>query len=458
MSLFIKEFPKNTAMPRPHPISLLVCCHLLGSPAFAEEWVLYADENKDVAAARVVVAGESDLANLKTIDLGATKTGLAPQLVGVSSLQLCDGDPTTLREVRERLTEAEGSVSFMDHTVANEQLELLDERLACLVEPIIPALGARGAFLAGVIALEQDDKPKAWEYFNQTTVMDPNARWDDNFNPAGKAIFSVALAEVKSAETVKLDIVPPPVEGQLRIDGNPIPKDVRSIDLLPGRHLVQWSGEHGFSGWLSAEPGISSTLLVPQLIPKNALYWVDTDENRSLLSPILATFAEPGDVVNVTVGDGVWRTVVGTEEWEELLEVGEPPPVEEPEESEPVVADHLSTETEIEPSGQHAQPPTWTKSIKRFGLITSASGLVVAMGNYKNAKTHWETMASAPDDETYNQALNAYESSEFWFVTGEALILSGAASAIAGLLIERTHLTPVVGAGTIGIATTWQLP
>jgi len=458
MSLFINEFTKNTTMPRPHPISLLVCCHLLGAPAFAEEWVLYADENKDVAAARVVVAAESDLANLKTIDLGATTTESDPQLVGVSSLQLCNGNPTTLREVRERLTEAEGSVSFMDHTVANEQLERLDERLGCLVEPIIPALGARGAFLAGVIALEQDNKPKAWEYFNQTTVMDPNARWDDNFNPAGKAIFSVALAEVKSVETVQLNIVPPPVDGQLRIDGNPIPKDVRSIDLLPGRHLVQWSGEHGFSGWLSAEPGVSSTLLVPQLIPKNALYWVNADENRSLLSPILATFAEPGDVVNVAVGDGVWRTVVGTEEWEELLEVGEPPPVEEPEEAEEAetsVTESPIAETETEPSDKRTRQPTWTKSIKRFGLICSASGLVVATGNYRNAKTHWETMASAPDDTTYNQALDAYQSSEFWFVTGEALILSGAASAIAGLLIERTQVTPVVGVGTLGVATTW---
>jgi len=425
------------------------------SKAVAQDLVFYEGEDADVAVARVVIATGQKTASLSPTDFDAVSASMAPTVGGMGAFDACAGDSTTSAEIEGLIEKVDSAISFMEHDSARKLMRQIDAKLGCLSEPLLPSLGARGPYLGGIVALADDNKPEAWAHFNQAALLDPDIKWDENFAPEGKALFKGARTETISADGVEVFLLPPPVDGALRIDGKPIAAGTEVVELKAGRHLVQWAGAGAVVGWLSVEPGPASSFMVPSLMPENTLLWARREKGQARLAQVLGALGVGSDTAYVTASGGVWKYTATDGKWETIVEAEVSSDVPVPPETDvqnKALADAVEEPEVIRPSSGRTST---ARILKNVGLGVSAVGGVYSAVFYQKGLAAVREAEQATTVDTYNAAINDYNNAGPQLMIGEGIVLVGLATTGVSLMLQSSEWRPVLGMGQLGVAGTW---
>lgn len=295
----------------------------------AEELVIYADEEPDMARARVAVAAGRPLAGLRARSLPELVEGRGPVMLGNGTVEPCRAHPVGSSVLTEAIETASSAIDYLDFAAARETLVGASAQMGCLATPLDPEAAGRLHYLQGVVTFSLGDKLAAWAAFRQALVLQPRMAWDDDFSPDAKPIFDAARGELANTGSIKLTIVPAPAEGSLWVDGRAITDE--EISLLPGRHLVQIGRKQVMPLSIELTNDFDAVLVIPSTIPPEAVMWAADEALRPALISALNAMLTRGTIAYLPVGERVWRVEVGGGEWSEYaLAAGAVPPPAEP--------------------------------------------------------------------------------------------------------------------------------
>ena len=244
--------------------------------------------------------------------------GRGPTILGQGSVSTCGGAPTVMQGMTEAMERAEKDVTFMEYERGLAGLTKAEAALACLGEALEPSAVARMHFLRGVLSYAKGDKPSAWNEYFRAFGYEPTLEWDENFPPGSKSIFNLARGEAETSERVALSLVPAVSDGSLLVDGKAIPGEGRTVDVLPGSHLVQVLGDQVLTLKIQVEEGASTTLVIPQAVPLDAPGWVADASRQLALSELTESLWTRGWNYYVVAVGGVWSATVGEAGFEVL--------------------------------------------------------------------------------------------------------------------------------------------
>ena len=422
--------------------ALLLPTLALSLPASAKDLVVYQGENKSVAISRVVVAIDGDLEQLDSADLGQALTEASPGLAGPGSFQPCTAEgPSTLEEFNAAFAKASEEVQFMDYGAAASSFEQAINTLHCLNEPVSSNKLSELYFLQGIAHLEQNDKPAAWESFRQARLMNPSVEWNEEFAPQGKPTFAAAVAELNATETESLFLVPPPTEGQIWLDGQPVPPGTLHMEVHPGVHLVQILGDELQTALVTIEAGPDSALILSPNVPSDFLDWSHSEDplQQAAVRASMGILEGDYDHVYVSTPDGIWSTVRGATSWTEVQTGAN------------TVA--LTTPIETAPIPKANRGRTVPLLLIGTGAGLTVTGSLMAMRSYRNGMDIRDQLLDENDQidaslgaNQYNELRDQYtavgkELTRRWLYTaGGAAIMAGGA---VGLLQLRAQ--PLMG-------------
>ena len=177
----------------------------------------------------------------------------------------CTGEPITPDGYTLKLNQL--------HTAAQDLLDtgpLVDgihQLQPCLGGVVTPPDLAYPSFVAGVVAGQDDDKEVCDAAFSQVFAMDLSYPWDHDYHPLIHDLFSDA--KVRLVEQTKASLTLHRSEGaQAWVDGQPWDAATPTVEVLPGRHLVQIAGADGAAvhGVTFVAPaGAAVTLVDPEV-------------------------------------------------------------------------------------------------------------------------------------------------------------------------------------------------
>jgi hypothetical protein len=281
--------------------------------------VLHGEEKGSVATGQVMVSTGLEASELEAVSTAALVEGSQPAIVGQGRVSPCAAPSSSMGAVAELVSHASSSLAYMETDKALEALEHGAAALGCLSEPLATDVAARLFYLQGLAAYQVGDRSAAWAGFYRAHVFEPQLAWDENFSPDGKPIFDLAASQLRKADRVELSLLPPFAKQDLLIDGHPVAGDGSSVQLVPGAHIVQILGEPTLSLEVQLEQGGGALLVVPQAMPADMASWAARAKLRASLSLVLSLQYKQGQEVYITALDGVWKTVVGSESFEEIV-------------------------------------------------------------------------------------------------------------------------------------------
>ena len=302
---------------------------LASAPAHAGAHVVYEGEDPGLAVARVAVAVSRPPGDFTALDWPTHRDGLKPALLGFGSLAECTGDGTTSEPFAAQIKEAEGALNFMEHERVHAIADTALKGLACLAEPVDPAIVSRFHFLKGVVYMDQGDKPSAWSSFQSALVVDTGLTWDDNFPPDSRPVFIAAQAEMGATPPTEFVLVPVPGEARIWMDGKEVAPGTQTIPLVGTTHWLQWEDDSFHTAILTLEPGLQVGILLPSTLGEAPLYAVTDPMHHVQVSALMASVGAPGDEIFVTTLGGVWRNTVGQADFEQLAAPTSPVPAME---------------------------------------------------------------------------------------------------------------------------------
>ncbi len=227
---------------------------------------------------------------------------------GGDSPDHCAGAPVTTDRYTLMLNEL--------HVAAQDLLDtssIVAEILAvqpCLDGAVSHTDLAYPSFMAGVVAGQDSDRTGCQAAFAQVFAVDLAYPWDHNYHPLIHDCFSDA--KVHLVEQPKVSVSIRRIEGtQVWLDGTPWDAADDTMDVFPGRHLVQIAGpgDEGTRGVaFTVADGTPVTLVDPAILD------APLGDDRDLLAGVLADLdrAAPGSVPDVLIESGgdalaVWR-------------------------------------------------------------------------------------------------------------------------------------------------------
>jgi len=140
------------------------------------------------------------------------------------------------------LGEARSLIDHLEYHQALQQLDEAEQELACI--DFVPASKelADLAFLQGVARFFDRHENRALDEFRAALAIDPHYPWDPDLPPPPQRLFESTrsgLKELRPARVV-VDVAAGELES-IALDGQPLLAWERQvIELVPGRHLLQW--------------------------------------------------------------------------------------------------------------------------------------------------------------------------------------------------------------------------
>ncbi len=407
---------------------MLPLLSLLGT-ASAGGVVLHANEDPEMARARVAVAVGISPADLETSTLAAALDGLPPMLIGPGEVTACSGAFQT--SLAEALDAAEGAVMYMEYDTARATLATASASFTCLTEPLDPAQGARVWFLQGLVAHELGDKSAAWEAFRQARLIAPDLSWDENFSPTARPLFDGVGAELANTPSSTLMVVPEPPVDAFWVNGQATDTEQGRLPLVSGNHLVQ-IGQPTRSLSLSLNGDLDAALVLPSELPADIATWALQDERRDALVPVLLAAGLGKAAVFIPTSGAVWRYDPSTSIWAEFDPAGGLRREIKPLASTPPAPEAPSSEQPI----SDAPPPTKERSSmgRRLTIWTGAgltlTGGTLAVLNYAKALGAYNSAVAATDQTTWDAAAATYGDAAL--ATRNGLIITGIGAATLG--------------------------
>ena len=182
--------------------------------------------------------------------------------------------------------------------------------LGCLDGFADPEVASRLSYLAGVFAARAGNVEQAASSYQTALAFTPELAWDGDFNveKAGGKIF-----ESKKADRARttLSIWPPAAAGQVAFDGHILLAGTQTLEVRPGRHLLQVATNTTTSGWVDITDAESARLVLPALTPSLGDSLYASELGRTALSLSLEGALPAGTHFAVTVDELVWTGEVG---------------------------------------------------------------------------------------------------------------------------------------------------
>jgi hypothetical protein len=291
----------------------------LATPAQGATPVIHSDENPSKALGKVMVETGLSPDSLRAVTVAELVSGHRAKIVGAGRVSPCTGAPTSMAGVNGSLEEARGAMAYMEFDKARTAIDKAKGALGCLDEPLAADVVAQLHYFSGLVAYETGDKASAWSEYFRAHVFEPNLSWDDELSPKSRPIFDLASSEARKSELVDLRLLPPFPQSTLMVDGHPMDGAGGRVDLHPGEHIVQVIGDTVTTYTVSLDASTNPLLVVPEAMPADAATWAARAELRPTFSKLLTMVEKEGQDVYVTALDGLWKTTVGTEVWEELV-------------------------------------------------------------------------------------------------------------------------------------------
>jgi len=188
-----------------------------------------------------------------------------------------------------------------------------------LRDPVEPEVATRLHFLDGIAAHAAGDSAAASRAFARAFVYEPGLNWDGYFAPKAKPLFDEAKVAAQEQAKGQLVLIPEPGVGTLWVDGQSVDPSLDAIEVVPGDHLVQVLAAEVVTVSVNVEAGGNVQLVIPRALPSEAVAWVDEEARRSDLQHVFDAVLVPGSTIHMAAGDRVYRTVIGSvEPWDEL--------------------------------------------------------------------------------------------------------------------------------------------
>jgi hypothetical protein len=243
----------------------------------------------------------------------ADLTGSRTLVAWPGSLEPCAGDAARASEVADAADRAVGHLNYGRYAEARDTLTRAAGSLGCLTEIAAPDSTSRVFYLHGIVHALEESPADAQRAFTQALVIHPTLPWDDSYPPEfGQSLFEAAAAALAQAIPAQVLVSPRSSAQQVRIDGRQFRLDAPSVEIAPGRHLVQVGGSSPDTYWLQVAPGDSSNVLLRGEFPDSATNWVRQPDRAPDLSALLAHRFGPGTQVFVLPGDGsAWQGNAG---------------------------------------------------------------------------------------------------------------------------------------------------
>ncbi len=285
---------------------------LLAGTAQAGTPVLHSGPWADVAArkaASLTGLAPDEMDPLTIADLAGNRSLVA----WPGSLEPCTGEAARTSQVSDAADRAVGHLNYGRYAEARDTLTRAAVSLGCLMEIASPDSTSKVFYLHGIVHALEESPADAQRAFTQALVIHPTLTWDESYPPEfGQSLFeaaAVALAQEAPAEVL---VSPRYSAQQVRIDGRQLRLDAPSMDVAPGRHLVQVGGSAPDTFWLQVTPGDSANVLLRSEFPDSATDWVRQPDRAPELSALLAHRFGPGTQVFVLPGDGsAWKGNAG---------------------------------------------------------------------------------------------------------------------------------------------------
>jgi hypothetical protein len=257
--------------------------------------------------------------------------------------------------------------------------------------------------------------------------------------PDALPLFEEAAREVGETGVGHLALVPIPEEGALWVDGRPQTLIGGDVELRAGRHIIQIGSPKVITTQLVVDADELTTLILPATVPLSAASWANDPERRDELSTVLDAALTVGSTIYVSVEGQVWRTKVGSGEWEELR-----------------VPTGFFAMGGGAPRGRFYAGHVlfWT------GAASMVGGGAFATVSYLKVGTYSRDGERAEDFETYDAAKELYQQANARFRIGLAITAGGAALTGVGLglnLNNRIRAVPTSLGGSAGLSIHWTL-
>jgi hypothetical protein len=311
-----------------YPIATLSSLCLLGQVALAAPaTVLYESDNPNVVLGQVVVAtGEAPNAfQLMTIEDAFSNRD--PVLTGTANHRTCSSPRGGTQKLLDAISNVEQSLMYMEIEKAAKAYEEGQIAITCLNEPLPYNEAARLNFLAGIAAMQAGDKIEAFDAFRAAWILNPQIEWDSNYPSQAERVFKLSINDAKATEKVSLSLTVPAPENGFWWNGRPVPHGTDQLMVDTGEQIVQWSlGEKVSTYRFTVAEGLAPIVAIPATVPTNFPSWVADLGTRKKMDSILPLALTEGEDVLIVVGGGIWKTQVGSDEWQELVSPTQPIP------------------------------------------------------------------------------------------------------------------------------------
>ena len=420
-------------------------------------------------AASLTGLAPDEMDPLTIADLAGSRT----LVVWPGSLEACAGESTRTADVTDAADRAVGHLNYGRYTEARDTLTLAAGSLGCLTEIAAPDSTSRVFYLHGIVHTLEENPADAQRAFAQALVIHPTLTWDDSYPPEfGQSLFEAAAAALAQEAPAQVMVSPRSSAQQVRIDGQPLKLDAPSIEVAPGRHLVQVGGSSLDSYWLQVASGDSSNVLLRGEYPDSATGWVRKPDRAPDLSALLAHRFGPGTQVFVLPGDGsAWQGNAGEGGFVQVVASTKEHVKEhhdkihgrsEPETGPPVTLSE-------KPFRLRKDPHDYTDSRKVGGVPTAQAltwgGVAVAAGGGAWALQTWTSARECWDGDQYDPSAcgeeneSAYEEKRARLPVAAGVAVGGVVLAGAGWALggQRTRVSVEPWGNGRGVAlTVWR--
>ena len=246
--------------------------------------------------------------------------GGKPILDGPGTLDVCRGKTADNRSIRSIKKKVLKNIVYVNYEEADKLLQTATNYLNCLSEPLIGLDAAEVFFMKGFLDYELGRQGLAQDSFRRALVYDEEMEWDSNFPKDALDLFEAAQsAHERSEASASVRLTPAPAEGTAWLDGETIDSADGVIELLPGTHLLQFSVPQVYTVSLYVKENSKLTLMLPALVPNEAVAWVNDPDERAKLKLLLGAMLESEQEVYVSNGGEVWLYTPDRDSWEELI-------------------------------------------------------------------------------------------------------------------------------------------
>ena len=209
----------------------MIILSLLTSQVYAEQLVVIENE-KSLPKAKSIYPDDATVLAWSALQRYPLKFSNATQEAE------CSVYPKTIADVQSSLANVQTALDYWELDKADGHFRRVEANLRCLNETASSKLLSDVYFVSGLTYYQRQDEKNAVAQWEQALTFYEELKWDDAYEPAGKALFEQTSYELTFS--AKTNLIPVPNTMSVTVDGD----DTNGVTpLYAGKHLIQYGDE-----------------------------------------------------------------------------------------------------------------------------------------------------------------------------------------------------------------------